>query len=108
VFAEAQAMGTPVVSFGHGGIREIVDDGTTGLLAPERDYISLAKAITRYIADPEFRRRSSEAAIEHVRARANLAIQTSLLEDVYDAVVNGKEVPQSLCSPVYEAPLQPL
>ncbi len=106
VFAESQAMGTPVVSFGHGGIREIVDDGVTGLLAPERDYVGLAKAISRYLEDPDFRRRSSQAATQHARMRANLATQTNLLEDIYDAVVSGREVSQAMCMPDYNALLQ--
>jgi glycosyltransferase involved in cell wall biosynthesis len=43
VFAEAQATGTPVVSFKHGGVPEVVRDGDTGLLAAERDHQGLAR-----------------------------------------------------------------
>ncbi len=45
VFAEAQAMGVPVVSTRHGGIPEVVFDRVTGLLAPERDHEALADSL---------------------------------------------------------------
>ena len=38
VFAEAQAMEKPVVSFASGGIGEAVEHGETGFLAAERDW----------------------------------------------------------------------
>ena len=102
VFAEAQAMGTPVVSFRHGGIPEMGDDGVTGLLAPEGDHISLSRAILRYIHDAEFREKSSAAAVAHVRKCANLMTQTAILEDIYDAVAEGREVTQAMCMPSQE------
>ena len=43
VFAEAQAMKLPVVSFSSGGIPEAVLNNETGFLVPEKDWQSLAK-----------------------------------------------------------------
>lgn len=43
---EAMAMGIPSISTYHAGIREVIIHKKTGLLVPERDHITLAKAIT--------------------------------------------------------------
>jgi len=46
---EAMARGIPVISTYHSGIPELVQDGVSGLLVPERDDDALAKAIERMI-----------------------------------------------------------
>ena len=53
VLKEAMATGLPVVSTRHGGIPELVDDGVSGLLAPERDDQALADRLDELIARPE-------------------------------------------------------
>ena len=50
---EAMAMGMPVVSTYHGGIPELVEDGVSGYLVPERDPRALSAAIARLLAYPE-------------------------------------------------------
>jgi glycosyltransferase involved in cell wall biosynthesis len=45
VFAEALALGTPVVSFAHAAIKEAVKHGETGLLVPERAVGPLADSM---------------------------------------------------------------
>ena len=42
---EAMAMGLPVVATHHGGIPELVGDGVSGLLVPERDSEAIAAAL---------------------------------------------------------------
>ncbi len=86
VFAEAQAMGVPVVSFKHGGIPEVVRHGETGLLAPERDHRTLAEYLLRYLTDETFRRACSRRAIEWVEQDFDLHRQTRELEDIYRQV----------------------
>ena len=43
---EAMAMGMPVLSTWHSGIPELVDDGVSGFLVPERDTDALAERIS--------------------------------------------------------------
>src|SRR5205807_10229309 len=62
VALEAQALGTPVVAAAVGGLREIVEDGVTGLLVEGRDPEDYAAAIALVLRDPELRSRMGEEA----------------------------------------------
>jgi len=46
---EAMAMGVPVVGTNAGGLREIIEDGTTGYLVPPRNSDQLASAIIKIL-----------------------------------------------------------
>jgi colanic acid/amylovoran biosynthesis glycosyltransferase len=50
---EAQAAGLPVISTQHSGIPEIVLDGESGWLVPERDADALAERLNRLMEHPE-------------------------------------------------------
>jgi colanic acid/amylovoran biosynthesis glycosyltransferase len=52
VLLEAMALGTPCVSTDVTGIPEVVRDGETGLLVPQRDVARLARAIDGLLAEP--------------------------------------------------------
>jgi colanic acid/amylovoran biosynthesis glycosyltransferase len=83
VFAEAQSMALPVVSFSSDGVREAVVHGETGLLAPERDVEALAEHLRLLCADPHRCAQMGEAARAHVCKHFNLRIQTRQLEQLY-------------------------
>jgi len=53
VAAEALAKGTPAVVADHGGLREIVVAGETGLLFPPGDVVALVDRIRSLLADPQ-------------------------------------------------------
>lgn len=53
VLKEAMATGMPVVSTYHAGIPELVEDGVSGFLAPERDAAALASCLIRVIEHPQ-------------------------------------------------------
>jgi len=89
VFAEAQACATPVVSFATGGIPEAVAHGKTGLLAPERDWQTLASSLLLLLRNNELRSRLGLAGRRRVVSQFNLRKQTALLEDLYDHAVVG-------------------
>lgn len=57
VAVEAQLTGTPVVAYRSGGVTELVDDGTTGILTPVGDVSALAGSINALLADPSRARR---------------------------------------------------
>jgi colanic acid/amylovoran biosynthesis glycosyltransferase len=99
VFAEAQAMGTPVVSTLHGGIPEAVSDGRTGLLAPERDEVTLTKNLRSLLTDERLWRELSTNGVRWVREHFNLRHQTHLLEGLYDEAIG---LPRECLSSVVE------
>lgn len=59
---EAMAWGRPVVASDLGGVREIVDDGVTGLCVPPSDPAALGAALERLVRDPEGRAAMGRAA----------------------------------------------
>jgi glycosyltransferase involved in cell wall biosynthesis len=65
---DAMALGVPPVAFATGGLVELVEHGTSGLLAPPGDIAAFAHDIERLVLDAEFRRRLGEGG----RARAAL------------------------------------
>lgn len=50
---EAMATGLPVVATSHGGIPELVRDGVSGFLVPERDADALAEKLKRLLDSPQ-------------------------------------------------------
>ncbi len=69
VLVEAMAMGVPVVSTPVAGIPELIKDGRTGLLVPERNPTALAKAIEHLLKDPGLRQELARKARDTVRRR---------------------------------------
>jgi colanic acid/amylovoran biosynthesis glycosyltransferase len=53
VLKEAMASGMPVVGTRHAGIPELIEDGVSGLLVPERNQAALADALQRLALQPE-------------------------------------------------------
>jgi glycosyltransferase involved in cell wall biosynthesis len=53
VALEAMARGRPVIASAVGGLRELVEDGVTGLLVPPESPKALAKALRALLCDPE-------------------------------------------------------
>jgi glycosyltransferase involved in cell wall biosynthesis len=78
---EAMAMGVPVVSTRVSGIPELVEDGHTGLLAPEKDAPALGAAMERLYREPELARRLGAAGRAHVLERFDLRENVARLCD---------------------------
>jgi colanic acid/amylovoran biosynthesis glycosyltransferase len=50
---EAMAMGLPVIATYHGGIPELVEDGISGFLVPERDADAISQKLSYLIEHPQ-------------------------------------------------------
>jgi glycosyltransferase involved in cell wall biosynthesis len=83
VFAEAQAMGLPTVSFASGGIPEAIAHGKTGFLAPEKDTATLAIYLTQLLNQPDLWVDFSHNGQSWVRHHFDLNKQTRKLEEIY-------------------------
>ncbi|HEX6713583.1 MAG TPA: glycosyltransferase family 4 protein [Thermoleophilaceae bacterium] len=80
---EAQAAGLPVVAANHGGLPEIVNDGTTGILVAPDDAVGLAQALRALADDPAKREQMGEAAAEDARNRFTVDRMLDDVEAVY-------------------------
>jgi colanic acid/amylovoran biosynthesis glycosyltransferase len=86
---EAMAVGTPVIASAISGIPELVVDGVTGLLVPERDPRALARALVRLADDPGLRLRLADAARMQVLGDYDRRVTTRRLA----ALLEGEPVP---------------
>lgn len=79
---EAAFMARPVVASRRGGLPEVVEHGTTGLLIDELNAVSLAEAVAWLLEHPESASRMGRAA----RTRARKAFNWRDCIDAYDAL----------------------
>ena len=72
VFLEAQSCGLPVVACANGGIPEVVQDGSTGILVPVKAFGAFVGALNRLLKDKDLVRHMGKSAQIYVRERHNL------------------------------------
>jgi len=87
---EAMAIGLPVVSTWHSGIPELVQDGESGILVPERAPLALEEALLELARRPELRRRLSERARRRVEAEFDIEVLNRRLEARLAALADGR------------------
>ncbi|HEX9427836.1 MAG TPA: glycosyltransferase family 4 protein [Candidatus Polarisedimenticolia bacterium] len=87
VLKEALACGVPVIATDIGGAREIVLDGTTGLVVPPGDPGPLARAILDLLADPARARAMGSAGSRDVAARFTPERLAAGTLEVYEKVL---------------------
>ena len=84
VLLEAMALGTPCVSTDVTGIPEVLRDGETGLMVPQRDPAALADAIERLLADPELRVGLAGRARRLVEEEFDVRHNAALLRETFE------------------------
>ena len=84
---EAQATGLPVISSYHADIPEVVVDGKSALLAPERDVETLAKHLEYLVEHPDVWSVMGRAGREHVKQEYDLTAQVQKLENIYNTSI---------------------
>lgn len=88
-FLEAMVRALPVVATRVGGVPEIVEDGTTGLLFPSDDAVAAAGLLETLWRDPERRRRLGENARTAVLARFSSSAMTDAYLRLYERIVSA-------------------
>ncbi|MFN0067784.1 MAG: glycosyltransferase [Limisphaerales bacterium] len=86
---EMLASGMPVVASDHCDAAEIVRDGETGLLAPERDPAALAEKLEWLLGHPGDWRRLAENARRLVEREYDARVQAGRAESIYDELTGG-------------------
>jgi glycosyltransferase involved in cell wall biosynthesis len=83
VTIEALAAGCVVIASDVGGIREILTDGTTGMLVKPRDVNALANRLLWVLSDAPLRKRLSAAGQSYVRERFGREQVIDQIESLY-------------------------
>ena len=85
---EAMAMGLPVIGTLHGGIPELIEDGVSGFLVPERDADAIAKKLIHLIEHPEKWPQMGKAGRAYVEQHYETNKLNDELVDIYQQLVN--------------------
>lgn len=88
ILLEAQAMGIPVVATRHADIPNVVLDGKTGLLVPERDASALAGALEILIKDPDRINFMSRQGREHIKQHHDIHKIMDRIEACYQRLLS--------------------
>ena len=83
---EAMCFGCPSVATRVGGIPEVIEDNTTGLLFPFGDVDALARAVEILIQDPAHRMKLGRAAQERAREHFSTEVIVPKYEALYRRV----------------------
>jgi glycosyltransferase involved in cell wall biosynthesis len=90
---EAAAMRVPVIATDIRGCRQVVDDGTTGLLVPARDAVALAGAIKALVVDPDRRRELGAAGRAKAAREFDERRCVTITLDTYRALLTRRALP---------------
>lgn len=88
---EASAAGMPVIATRHCDIPNVVIDGDTGLLVPERNVPALSDAILKMASAPESWVSFGTAGRKRVEKEFDVFKQVARLEDIYGEFVTTSE-----------------
>lgn len=87
VLKEALATGLPVIATKHAGIPELVRNGKSGILIPERDTEAMAQSLLNLIQNPDQWNKMGKAGRRTVKRLFNLQKQLNELESIYNYVL---------------------
>ncbi|MBW4658846.1 MAG: glycosyltransferase [Drouetiella hepatica Uher 2000/2452] len=93
VLMEAMASGIPVVSTYHSGIPELVQNGVSGFLIPERDVEALSAILIGLIQHPEQWAEIARAARLTVEQQYDINCLNEQLDSLYQRLLSGQTPP---------------
>ena len=84
---EAMAMGLPVIATHHGGIPELVQNGISGFLVPERDSNAIANQLAYLIEHPDTWKKMGIAGRNYVEKNYNIKTLNDELINIYQSIL---------------------
>lgn len=89
VLMEALAQGIPVLSTRHSGIPELVQDGESGFLVPERNVNALAEKLAYLVKHPEVWQKMGRTGRGYVEKYYDIDKLNDILLELYQRVLFG-------------------
>ena len=86
---EAMAMGLPVIATQHGGIPELVEDGISGFLVPERDSDAIADKLGYLIDHSETWLDIGRAGRKQVQQKYDINMLNNELVEIYQKLLSS-------------------
>jgi len=96
---EAGAAGVPVVATDVGGVRDVIVDGETGLLAASGDAAGLARRVIQVLDDRALAEAMSAAARRWVTGRYSADRLVDDIRSLYLSLLPRQAAPDSLATP---------
>ncbi|MFC1818365.1 glycosyltransferase [Thermodesulfobacteriota bacterium] len=87
-FVEAGMSGCVVVGTDVGGISDIIEDGETGFLVPEKDPKAIAEILIRIFKDPS----KINALKHHARKRMNQQFDWQVIAEKYREILSNNQI----------------
>jgi colanic acid/amylovoran biosynthesis glycosyltransferase len=87
---EALAWGLPVLSTRHSGIPEVIRDGESGFLVPERDADALAERLEYLVEHPEIWPEMGRKGRKFVEEHYDIDKLNDRLVEIYQGLLNGE------------------
>ncbi len=87
---EAMSAGLPVVAFDVRGCREVVSDGSTGILVPRGNWLVASRAIEHLLDEPKTRERMGQEASHVVLEEFSLDATVRMTQELYRRLLEKK------------------
>jgi colanic acid/amylovoran biosynthesis glycosyltransferase len=91
VLKEAMAMGLLVVATDHSGNSELIEDGISGYLVPERDSDAIVQAIDNLLNSPEQWKSMQLVAVDKIHREFDKEKENDKLEQLFYKLLEKKE-----------------
>lgn len=88
---EAQAAGLPVLTTDVGGVRDVVEDGKTGIVTGKFDHVEYGNALLELIENEDIRAKMSQNGWNHVKDKFHYKILCANMEELYRDLLAKKQ-----------------
>ena len=92
VLIEAGLSGLPSVAYDVGGVTEVLNHDSTGLVVPSNEFGQFVDGLEELITRPEWRKQIGEQARSWCRARFDLSSVASQYEQLFNQLLSGEQL----------------